>query len=671
MNTKQGMDLLRKEFIFYSQWQNAFVLRDDYLLGQTSPNMEEVEKILSTAARYCKDMTDAGAKIHSFDVSTGWVGIDGFNSFDVDMVLKKFFDTCPDAYLIPRITNFNPTYTWQRAYPEEICIYEDGRNIDIDDIPDMINTVRQDRKTGGDIRIGYQSFASMKWRQDALAALERIIKYIEASPYADRIIGYHIGYGFCGETHFWGACGIDHCKRNKKAFYDFGIKKYGSVKELEKIWKVEDISPDTVPLPTMDSFSGETKNLDEFLHTSVLSYGDYYEYLSELSYSIAHDFAYTVKQLTDKIVGIFHGYVMGGNPQVHGHTDLKWILDDPNIDFICAPKFYYRAAYGEPCGSPGVLGSVNRKKLWVEELDNRTHLVKPFDYICGGSTKNLWESKWVMWRDFARLESSDSSYWWMDLGGGWYDDPELQAELKKVYEYKKKICDMKHESIAETLIVVDELAINHTVYHGFFNARMFTDTIYEVGLTGAPYDVYMYRDLWNIDLSGYKLVVFLNPFDITAEKISTLGFREGTRFLWNCIPGGNVDEAYAITGMRMKETGKHDLFPYVEILPTEDIKIIETYEKPPKKLGMGFFINQYNDERGGKEVFCLPKKGIRTATRGVHTICALPALPHDYIRAIGEEAGCKYYAPSGEIVYGDNRFIMAFNKDGWRFIKEV
>ena len=672
MKHQDAMALLKTEFIFYSQW--CFV--QGGVNGDIDFHEAKREEMLRVAG-YHRDMQAAGVKIHSFDIDSGWRGVNTFDPVDVDRVLKAFFDACPDGYLLPRITTFNAGHAWLRAHPDDICVYGTAADASREALVAMVGTDKQNGyEDDGVVCIGQHSFASDIWREDALSILRQVIRHIEDSPYADRIIGYHIGYGKCGETHFWGT-GIDHSAANKKRFYRFGIDKYGSAEALAAAWGMDCVTAECVPLPRREDLKEKGATLQEFYLTGRQAHRDYFEYLAHLSHSIVGDFCRTVKEMTGKVVGMFHGYYLWGDPQIHGHLDLGWLLDDPNIDFMAAPKAYYRTGYGEPGCAHGIPHSVNRKKLWVDELDNRTHMLlsgRSDDEIkdlfireCGGGAATPEETIWVMWREFARNEMAGSAYWWMDLGQAWYDDPILHAEMKKLLDMKHRICGMKRESISEILLVIDENAFLHTRTDRVFNGRAFLDTVSEVASSGTPYDIYRVGDLDEIDLSRYKLVVFLNPVDITAVQLRAYPFAPGTHFLWNYLPGGSAEEAMKITGMQVRETGCADVFPYLEILPGDGITVWETYREPSKPLGLGLFYSEKDVEAGANALHGLPATGIRTASRGAHTVCTVPAPGRELIRRLGEGAGCRFYAPVGQYVYGDSRFLAVFYEGGYRF----
>ena len=160
--------------------------------------------------------------------------------------------------------------------------------------------------------------------------------------------------------------------------------------------------------------------------------------------------------------------------------------------------------------------SVNRKMLWIDELDNRSHHTIPYDSMWGGSATCFEEFRWTMWREFARNEMVGASYWWMDLGSGWYDDPQLHAEMARLYDVKKKLSQRPGNSIADVLVVMDETNAMHTVqntpsYHRFAN-----EPLMELSRTGAIFDFYRQADLKDL---LKKLVKLLDREEKQSTKL--------------------------------------------------------------------------------------------------------------------------------------------------------
>ncbi len=653
MTQEETMSLLRKEFLFYTMDHH---LQHIYAFSSTPENDAHRKENTETVLRYQRDMFQAGVRIHTFDIQCGWVGEDEFDPSDADRILTAFAEAVPDGYCIPRVLIYEPA-GWQKKHPEQLFLYELGKDLSDEEIAAMVGS---DRQVHTDLRrpydlIGPHSFASRLWRASAERILTQLLRFLEAQPYADRILGYHVGYGSCGETHQWGEA--DFSRPNREGFLAFAVKKYGSAEKTAEAWGMESVDADSVPIPREEQTHRETASVEEFFHRGEQSFLDYNEYLTDLSYSLASGFAKLTKELTGKIVGIFHGYLMYAGAERNGHTDTSRILEDPNVDFLAAPKTYYRAGPGQPGGSYSVPQSVNRKKLWVDEMDNRTHASG--EPAIWGTAKDLRESRWILWREFARNEMEGSGLWWMDLGGGWYDDPGLRQVVSDMNGARGRLRRREKEDLADVLLVNDEMSAMYSTPDVSFYHRILQDTQFEARLTGALTDLYRSDDLETLDLSRYRFVVFLNAFGMTPERFQKLRFAPGTRFFWNFLPGGDLRTAEDLTGIRMRETGRHGTFPYLEILPQEGLEVLETYEEAPLPLQTHpFFPN------GGLELTGLPERGIRTAVLGAHTVCAVPAPDRTMLRRLEERAGCRFYGGCGDIVYGDRRFLARFRPDG-------
>ncbi len=655
MKAEEALKLIDNELIFWSRLG----------FGTDPPVLDENDEIILHESieqnmKYCSQAFGTGIKILSSNLHSGWVGIDKYNYKTTDKVLDALFSKHPDVYYIPRI-KLNAPFEWQEAHPDDLYIYENADFKNSDEIKACIGTDMQDGPGSIDRnrKMGYQSFASEKWAMDAKEALRRAIGHIEEK-YGDRILGYQVGYGKCGESHFWGDS-ADYSVANKKTFYEFGVKKYKSAKALSDAWRIENITPENIVIPKNAERYKQGAELDEFFNMGDghVIYRDYNEYRRELSLSLVNSFCKVAKEKSGgKLVGIFHGYIMHSGADYHGHTDLEEILKCEYIDYIAAPKSYYRNAYGEPCGSYCVPMSVNRKKLWLDEIDVRTYKSIQAEYSGGevnGTAGSIEETKWVLWRELARNEMTGSAYWYMDLGGGWYDDDEILKELGKLYEMRKTLSEKKHESISEILLVVDEENMMMTTPSYKFHLRALQDTACEAAMTGAPYDMYRQKDLPEIDLSKYKLVIFLNAFSMDYKEFSDLKFADNTHFIWSYAPGYINGDTKKLTGMDIKETGQFEEFPYLEIEAGDGVEVIEAYDEIPMEY------------ENIPKLENLPKCGIKTAMKGNHILAVLPSVKRNIIRSFAEKAGCRMYAPLNSIVYADNRFTAIFDEAGYTF----
>ena len=445
-----------------------------------------------------------------------------------DKILDALFKDNPDIYYIPRI-KLDVPLDWGKENPEDMCVYYDGPR-DAENIRKLVNTPKHDilgyetpkgyYTAGGwqDDRpnigglISNQSFSSKKWLKDAGETLRRLIDHLENGPYDDRILAYHVAYGVSGETCLWGRFGAkrkfgDYGISNRKAFFKWGMKKYKTLDDLKKAWNQPGLDKNNIKLPSPDQRESNDTTLESYLRGKPedLICIDYDMFMSDVNVDAIEYFGKIVKAETGKAVGCFYGYIFEVfNSAYTGWLGIERLLNSPYVDFIAAPKSYYRYGPGDPGGVMIPTQSVNRKKLWMDELDIRTHLCTTAERKC----ETFEESRTVMWREFSKNTVHNSGFWWMDLGGGWYDSPEILNEIEKIENVSKMVRSEKGVSVSEILLVVDEDAIYHTRANSSAHRLFMIEFIRETTLCGAPVDIYRLKDLKEIDLSQYKLIVF-------------------------------------------------------------------------------------------------------------------------------------------------------------------
>ena len=126
-------------------------------------------------------MARAGYRVFSLSIDMGWRGEGVYDYADTDHRIISALEQAQDAYVIPRVEVTAPAW-WCDAHPEETVGCADGTHWVEDDF-------------GG---TKHQSFASELWRSEAAEALVKLIEHFRESPYADRVVGYHIASGIYG-----------------------------------------------------------------------------------------------------------------------------------------------------------------------------------------------------------------------------------------------------------------------------------------------------------------------------------------------------------------------------------------------------------------------------------------------------------------------------------------
>ncbi len=601
-----------------------------------------------TFAAYHRKMHEQGVKFHTSILFSGWVGEDKYDYTLTDRTLDKLFAVLPDdAVYIPRV-KLNAPVEWSKLHPEELCVYYGGNN-DPEYIRPRVGSLEHDL-LGYEAPGGYymgkdnrpnvngffsnQSFASEVWKNDAAKALVDLMRHVAETPYGKRIIGWHIAYGVSGETCMWGRFGReygDYSRVFHNSFIDWGIKKYGSRENLLNVWG-------SLEMPSPAMRKKVYSSVAAFMRKRPCDVivRDLDIYTSELNSTLAEFFCKTVKEESPgALTGIFYGYILQcANSAYTGYLGLDRILNSPYVDFMAAPTSYTRREAGESGGFIVPAQSVGLKKIWVDELDIRTYLA---------GAEGSWSipkkcTEAVFFRELAKNLAADAGYWWMDLGGGWFDSDFVYGIIRKVEETAKEIRQKKHQSAADVLFLVDENAmIQHTETPELFDLQLNFQR--EAALAGVISDMYRISDLPILDISQYKLIVFCDCPEapvMPADKVVLYSYLdalpEGLAIAEKkgSFPAGKV----TFEGIFSGETEVPDIpLPQVVPLVTENMRVHGRFADGTPAV----------------------------VSSGGNFYSALPLLQWRQFRELCEYAGCRTYGDAPCTVYGDSRYTAVFS----------
>ena len=133
--------------------------------------------------------------------------------------------------------------------------------------------------------------------RDTVEGLRQLIKHIEASPYADRVIGYHLASGTTEEWMMWGANEnqwVDYSPACLKAFRRWLAETYGSDQRLRKAWANPAVTLATAAIPTRSRRESARQGWlrDPAAEADVI---DFYRFNSDLVAGTIGHFAKAVK----------------------------------------------------------------------------------------------------------------------------------------------------------------------------------------------------------------------------------------------------------------------------------------------------------------------------------------------------------------------------------------
>ncbi|MBQ7637584.1 MAG: hypothetical protein IJS90_01615 [Clostridia bacterium] len=397
----------------------------------------------------------------------------------LDGSVQKILDSCPDALIFPRLNVSMPLW-W------------------IEENVDCLDGMGQ-----------RESLYSQKFRDTACDMLRQVIRHINRSAYASHIVGYQIAGGNTEEWfHFDLNAGFSETA--EKAFDEYLRKYY----------------PDCgfSGLPDMSLLKGKnTYHRDERLAL----------FLEFASFAAADDICLLCSVAKEEtggnvVVGTFYGYSLEVSSPLYGTHSLKTLLACDAVDFICSPNSYIGtrdpgADWTEmyPADSVRLHG-----KLCMQECDVRTHLTRPLSECAPEYDENasytapIWQplesrelSVSMLRKTFARQLIKGNGFWWFDMWGGWYNDPVILSDIEKMIDIcSSSLFARNRASKAETAVFIDESAYKYytdcAMRNAAFNQRM------ELGLSGAPYDIYDLSDFEAV-YKNYKCVVFLSSLKTT------------------------------------------------------------------------------------------------------------------------------------------------------------
>ncbi len=553
---------------------------------------------------------------------------------------QRVLDANPKAQLVPRIGTYPPTW-WAKANPDDMMVYE---------------------KEGGKPCF---EVASPKWRAEAAERLGILIEKLEAK-FGDSMAGYHPTGQNTAEWFYmdsWADRYHGNAPVPAAAFRDWLKKKYSTDEALQKAWGRSDVRLATVEPPTPQRRRGMVEKgilLDPKTDQDII---DHNFALQEIMVDGMLGMAKVVREKTHgkKLSVLFYGYLfeftaLNRGPAASGHYALRKVLDSPDVDILCSPISYYDRQLGGSAAAMTAAESVMLAgKLWLYEDDTSTHISAGNAPGSKERAKNSWESNQMLLRNVGEEACRNFAGWWMDLGSaGWFDDPAMWAEMKKLEAIDLPLLKNPIPFRPEIAVVIDEASAMYVAHNG---NKLTRSLIYEcrahVARCGAPFGQYLLDDVLAGKVDHAKVFVFLNAWALTPEQRKTLHEKTaGKTRIWCYAPGaiepgnGGGPDLEAI-----KELTGFTLKPFSE---SERPKV----EGNVKPL---FYIADAKPE----ETIAGWTDSAAIAVRGNDTVCCWPRLSPKLIRETAQKAGVPILCEDEAVLYSLGNFVVVHGtKDG-------
>ncbi|MDD4869671.1 MAG: beta-galactosidase [Kiritimatiellae bacterium] len=633
--------------------------------------------------KYFRDFGEAGVDLATFSATSDysyyslapptWLAPDIFDFSHFDDRIIAILEANPNAYLFPRIYISAPPW-WCEAYPDEVAKQAE------------IVPSKGDHFSGKP----FATPASEKWRKDTAMALRKFIEHIRSSPYADRVIGYHIAslhteewfyHNFWGNPpSYWG-----YSKPDIESFRKWLKKRYGNIEALRRAWHDGKVDFSAVVPPR----KAERLSTDlGFFRDPAKSRRiiDFYIYYNDIMVDTIEYFARVVKEATNResIFGVFYGYVfeLSGSPE-GGHMALERLLRSPDVDFLTAPSSYAFRALGTGCSTFMSLTEAIKLhgKLWFNENDYRTHLMPQkkgvFDAI---DLNNLDESISIQKRELGLVLSLGTGMWWFDMGGGWYDEPGFMKAIAEMNDVGERSIAFDRSSAAEIAVVVDEESMCFGDGKGRFANLLLGQQRKELHRLGAPFDFVFLSDLES--LRPYKMYIFLNTFKLDQTQrgmIDKTVKKDGKVVVWvyasGFVDGTLSDEGITqTTGIKVTYTNDHRA---VKIKITDKDDDLTKGAPEDTRWGSGDKLAPifYCTDKSAKVLgmidgFESPGLAVKRFPEWTSVYCAAPNLPWWLLRSMAKSAGVHIYNDAGDVMYLNKSFLTIHaNEAGQRILR--
>lgn len=537
-----------------------------------------------TSEVVARDMALAGfAVLH---VDTNLFGSDGFSApiapapgtwdfAELDQRVALILRAAPDARLVLRVEAGVPAW-WLDAHPDALEQNHTGSNAHV---PVLGEPSR------------FPSPAAPEYRRDAAEGLTTLLAHVAAQPWADRVEAFILTGMFSQEWYpydagydaFPGRTPMMYSPHTQAAFRDWLRTRYKRDRALCRAWNQPEASLATATLPPPNAFNAHLGQPDAGAFRTLPAEQPVVDALlfrSALVVDTILTFAAQIQgsPLGDRLVGALYGYVneFSGRPS-YGHNGLGQLLDSPHIDLVLHEASYQdRLIRVGADVERGPIASVTaRGKLMMIDNDQGTYHSEAMlatlcehyrlhapDIFAGGSmcTRPDIQAMWLRDRGAAGLDSAHDnaqvlarflgfahargiafnvfSLW--NLGDQCeYSAPELLARVAALNRTVKDLPPWQPWP-AQVLVVTDEASNAYTLSDASGpNPTMLDQHLRQplraLARLGAPVDHVLLQDLRWLDLTPYRLVIFLNAFhldDSTRAVLRQRVLQDNRTVLW-------------------------------------------------------------------------------------------------------------------------------------------
>lgn len=478
------------------------------------------------------------------------------DNFDIDAaitMIKNSMRTAPDAkYVLTLIVH--PAYPeFGYEHPDEVWINGKGQTVygHYTHAQYNLNPVIPARY------VPWPSYNSTVWRSMVKKHTAALIAELKKQGLSKKIIGIHLAGGHDAQ---FSLRHTDYSKPAHAAFKTFLRERYKTVDALRKAWRDPEVTFDNAQMPVYRNKARDVLLDPETERQQI----DFFQFSKHAPFRMLEDLGRSVREYMGKDIVLMRWCMAAFAGTFGAAMDIGAFMDSNVFDVLIAQSSYNRRYPGLPHGVRQPLTSYRLNgKLYLQELDLRTWL---------GSTSNETELRTLsngvaqdisMWYSINRkvvgqMVAEKLGYWYYDMAGGWYDAPELLADIRSQIATEQELRSKPPRKWqASAAFVVDEEGLFLRNFPGNYYMYDAENLIAQqnqiLASCATPYDFILLQDLLKFPerAKNYRTIIFagMNHIDssrlILLKKLQnsnrTLVFLSGTGRSGGCKEGTGFD----------------------------------------------------------------------------------------------------------------------------------
>ena len=446
-------------------------------------------------------------------------------------------------------------------------------------------------------RLDAASYASRRALEGRREMARRVVNYCEEQEWGGRVLGY-MPFGQdegqmevnLHETIF------DQSGAALREYVRYLREKYETDRALQKAWRDEEVSFDTVALPTASEWKKKKTVWMQWPDPEQTQrYRDYFLSMRENLIRQRIGELAAVKNAADRPVAVgtdafkqpMLGWLIEDAFEGAGHgndwrnilahsTDAGPMLDRPELDALITPADYTARSCGFGWDGEGIGDSLvlRGKTLFIED-DARSWASSP-----GRRTQGAWrnprEARAGLMRNLVIGASRGLIPYWMNVGRGFFDDQEMMEIIADQVPVRRALLTRSFERTehAVAMIIDDTSPLYEDFTAGFQNLAVLRQRNDHLGNTGLPWRIFLLSDLERDDFPRYRCYILPNLFQLTPEKkrlIREKLFADGSMVIFG--PGTGITD-----GMDRSAAEATDLLGFpLEMVKKESARRVLAY----------------------------------------------------------------------------------------------